>query len=86
MRIISQKGQSYFDASYEKCIIWLKDSIVNVIPLGEPDSNYTFAIYSTKEKALKAMEMLHKAYVQSKAREGIFLYKNVFQFPQEDEL
>lgn len=79
MRILSQRGRNYFDLPYEKCVIWLQDSIVKISPLGEPDSNYIFAVYSTEEKALKAMEMLHEAYT------GTILMKNVEMSDEEKE-
>lgn len=61
MRIISQDGD--FDLPYESCIIWIHNKTeIKASPLGEPDSNYTFANYSTPEKAEKAMQLLHKAY------------------------
>lgn len=61
MRIISQ--DSKFDLPYESCVIWIDDKAgINVSPIGEPDSNYTFAIYSTQEKAEKAMQLLHNIY------------------------
>lgn len=78
MRILSQKGQNYFDLPYEKCITWLRGSIVKASPIGEPESDYTLAIYSAEEKALKAMEMLHEAYT------GVILMQNV-EMSDEDK-
>lgn len=61
MRIISQDGG--FDLPYESCVIWIDNKAgINVSPIGEPDSNYTFGVYSTSEKAEKAMQLLHEAY------------------------
>lgn len=62
MRIISQDGK--FDLPYESCVIWIDNKAgINVSPIGEPDSNYTFGVYSTPEKAEKAMQLLHEAYI-----------------------
>ena len=62
MRIISQDG--IFDFPYEKCCIWLdkNSKCVKLSPIGEPDSNYVFGLYSTEAKAQKTMEMLRTAY------------------------
>lgn len=62
MRVISQNG--IFDFPYEKCCIWLDENskCVKLSPIGEPDSNYVFGLYSTEEKAEKAMEMLREQY------------------------
>ena len=62
MRIISQDGK--FDLPYESCVIWIDNKAgINVSPIGEPDSNYTFGVYSTPEKAEKAMQLLHESYI-----------------------
>lgn len=62
MRIISQDGG--FDLPYESCVIWIDNKAgINVSPIGEPDSNYTFGVYSTSEKAEKAMQLLHESYI-----------------------
>lgn len=61
MRIISQDGK--FDLPYESCVIWIDNKAeINVSPIGEPDSNYTFGVYSTPKKAAKAMKLIHEAY------------------------
>ena len=66
MRIISQNGA--IDVPYEKCCIWLDENskCVKLSPIGEPDSNYVFGLYSTEEKAQKAMEMLREKYAHMK--------------------
>lgn len=62
MRIISQDGS--FDLPYDKCIVWVHNKAeINVSPIGEPDSNYTFGVYSTPEKAEKAMRLLHESFL-----------------------
>ena len=49
MRIISQNG--IFDLPYESSIVWIHNKTeIEAYPLGEPDSNYTFAYYSTQGK------------------------------------
>lgn len=60
MRIISQN--MIYDLPYDKCFIWLKKNDVMASPIGEPDSDYILANYSTPEKAEKTMQFLHKAY------------------------
>lgn len=62
MRIISQNG--IFDLPYESSIVWIHNKTeIEAYPLGEPDSNYTFAYYSTQEKAEKAMRLLHESFL-----------------------
>lgn len=60
MRVVSQDGM--FDFPYEKCCVWFEDKSVILSPISEPGSNYTYAKYSTQEKAMKAMEMLRSVY------------------------
>lgn len=61
MRIISQNG--IFDLPYESSIVWIHNKTeIEAYPLGEPDSNYTFGVYSTPEKAEKAMKLMHETY------------------------
>lgn len=61
MRIISQN--MIYDLPYDKCFVWLNKNNAMASPIGEPDSDYTMAIYSTPEKAEKAMKLLHEAYI-----------------------
>lgn len=99
MRIVSQDG--IFDFPYEKCCIWLDENskCVKLSPIGEPDSNYVFGLYSTEEKAQKAMEMLHKEYGKHFFGQGgamatanlyvpafAFIPPKVFQFPQDEDV
>lgn len=64
MRIISQDG--VFDYPYENSVIFHTKrygyDAVAIRLAGDVDIT-PLAIYSTKEKALKAMEMLHNAYM-----------------------
>ena len=77
MRVVSQDGM--FDFPYEKCCVWFEDKSVILSPISEPDSNYTYAKYSTKEKAMKAMELLRSAYTGMSA-----VFQNV-EIPEEVE-
>lgn len=61
MRIISQNG--IYDLHYEMCLIWLNKNNIMASPIGDPDSDYTMAIYSTQEKTKSSMELLHKEYL-----------------------
>lgn len=61
MRIVSQNGA--IDLPYDGCLVWLNKEKVVVSPIGNSDSNYTVAIYSAPEKAEKAMQLLHEAYI-----------------------
>lgn len=61
MRIISQDGT--MDMPYEMSTMWCDDGAVLLQPIGEIGEYQTFAKYSTEEKAIKAMEMLRKAYI-----------------------
>lgn len=59
MRIISQDGA--FDVPYENADLERKGTIISVWTL---DNVYgSFARYSTEEKAIKAMEMCRKQYM-----------------------
>lgn len=60
MRIISQDGT--MDMPYEMSTMWCDDGAVLLQPIGEIGEYQTFAKYSTKEKAIKAIEMLREAY------------------------
>lgn len=100
MRIISQDGK--FDLPYESCVIWIDNKAgINVSPIGEPDSNYTFGVYSTPEKAEKAMQLLHEAYIVHenfkkldaeiqievlKSAKRQLMYGGIFRFPKEEDL
>lgn len=70
MRVISQTGKT--DVPYENFVFSILNSsggsygIVAVKNVAEPPEvflNSLIATYSTKEKAIKAMEMLREAYV-----------------------
>lgn len=67
MRIISQDGS--IDFPYENSCIFIFPIItpklftIRIQMAGDTDTITQIATYSTEEKALKAMEMLRKAYV-----------------------
>lgn len=64
MRVISQDGR--LDFPYEMSIMWSGDNgDILLQAVGEVGEYQTFAKYSTKEKAKKAMEMLRSAYTGS---------------------
>lgn len=61
MRIISQNG--VYDLPYDKCIVQIDGREINASPIGEPDSYYQMASYSTQEKAEDVMDNLHAALI-----------------------
>ena len=100
MRIISQNGE--FDLPYEETTLRAfangEIGAFSLIDLGSNDY-IVMAKYSTKEKAIKAMEMCRQEYgkyfrdqggvIQITGvvtQPGIFTYPKVFQFPKEDEV
>lgn len=83
MRIISQDKE--FDLPYEETTIQaFGNGTVVAFPLTDLESNafIVMAKYSTKEKAIKAMEMCREYY------DSIFFEPNseIFQFPAEEEV
>ena len=66
MILISQDGiNGVFDFPYEKCIVYIYNDMktIKIQPVGEENSQFIVAKYSTEEKALKVMKMLRNAYV-----------------------
>lgn len=63
MRIISQNGR--YDLPYDKCIIQIDGREIIASPVGEPDSCYQMAFYSTQEEAADAMDELHAVFMLS---------------------
>lgn len=97
MRIISQEGRgAFYDFPYDKCLVYIygDKKAIKIQPLGEVDSDYTIATYSTEEKASKAMKMLYEEYQYSKQFETVCsgsvdytskpLY--AFQFPKDEDV
>lgn len=92
MRVISQDGTidvpyDYFSLSlasgkYEDVEV----AYIYCHNLSSPNGT-KLAEYSTKAKALKAMEMLRSCYRNSIDTDtGVEVKNNVFQFPQDDEI
>lgn len=100
MRIISWDKE--FDLPYEEATLRAFDNgEIGAFSLNDLESNdfVVMAKYSTKEKAIKAMEMCRQEYgkyfsVQGGVspitgvvtQPGIFTYPKVFQFPKEEEV
>ena len=99
MRVISQDGT--MDFPYEISTIFIYPSIENVIAIQSAgDSEFSIiGRYSSKEKAIKAMEMLREKYLQYISLQGgesafvqavfqpnYWILPKVFQFPQDDEI
>ena len=77
MRIISQNGK--FDLPYENLAIFVEYE--NVIARFE-NERYLLGQYSSEAKAIKAMEMLRKAW---KFETGIYHRNIIFQFPHDSD-
>lgn len=58
MRIISQDGE--YDIPYESSVLRIEANVIWAFPTQADE--YIVAQYSTREKAEKAMQMLHEAY------------------------
>lgn len=105
MRVISQDGT--IDVPYENFVFSILNSgggygIVAVKNVAEPPEvfmNSLIATYSTKAKAIKAMEMLREKYLSRMELDGgydivnkcyvqpnYWVLPKVFQFPQDDEI
>ena len=100
MRIISQDGE--FDLPYEETTLQVfDDGTVAAFSLTELDSDsfITIAKYSTKEKAIKAMEMCREKYLSRMELNGgydivngcyvqpnYWVLPKVFQFPTDKEV
>lgn len=100
MRIISQDKE--FDLPYEETTIQaFENGTVAAFSLTDLESAafITMAEYSTKEKAIKAMEMCREKYLSRMELEGgydvfngcyvqpnYWVLPKVFQFPKEEEV
>ena len=91
MRVISQDG--YTDVPYEDFVFgatddWKIKVAKDVVYNTGQGKLRVIAEYSSREKALKAMEMLRKSWLgESLEFENGFYHKNcVFQFPADDEV
>lgn len=100
MRIISQDKE--FDLPYEETTlqVFTNGTVAAFSSTDlESDAFITMAKYSTKEKAIKAMEMCRHEYGKVFSFKGgvipitgvmtqsvLFTYPKVFQFPKEEEV
>lgn len=92
MRVISQDGTK--DFPYDSSSVSIYGGCVNgriyvrMQLCGGYDDSVDVADYSTKEKAIKAIEMLRKAWINGTIEftHGIYHRNIVFQFPQDDEI
>lgn len=96
MRVISQDGT--MDVPYENVVLYQDEKEIMCIFSGIYIGR-KLAQYSTKEKSLKAMEMLREKYLKYMEIEGhadltgkgiiqpnFWVLPKVFQFPQDDEI
>lgn len=99
MRVISQDGT--MDFPYEISTIFIYPRIENVIAIQFAGDSEISIIgrYSSKAKAIKAMEMLRDTYLSRMELDGgydavngcyvqpnFWVLPKVFQFPQDDEI
>lgn len=93
MRIISQDGR--FDLPYELVVVSIdtvdKMTIIAYAVNSDDSEIWKLAEYSTKEKAVKVMEMLRTEYGSYRTVEGnmfysAFDYPKVFRFPHDSEV
>lgn len=91
MRVISQEGT--IDVPYEDFVFGITldnyiSAVTNTVVRLTEAVNGTMAKYSSREKALKVMELLRKAWLgESVEFENGFYHRNIiFQFPQDDEI
>ena len=91
MRVISQNGT--IDVPYEMVVIQeFRNAIYflnrNLSGVEDLTSDIMLAEYSTKAKAIKAMEMLREAWINEAIEftHGIYHRNIIFQFPQDDEI
>lgn len=88
MRVISQNGT--MDFPYEISTIFIYPRIENAIAIQSAGDSEISIIgrYSSKEKAIKAMEMLREAWINEAIEftHGIYHRNIIFQFPQDNEI
>ena len=99
MRILSQEGrEAFYDFPYDKCLVYIygDKKTIKLQPLGEVDSEYVMATYSTEEKAIKVIEKLKESYLGKdcgyKCEKGILYHAweesqaKIFLFPKDEEV
>lgn len=92
MRVISQDGTK--DFPYDGSSVSIYGGCVNgriyvrMQLCGGYEDSVDVADYSTKEKAIKAIEMLRKAWINGTIEftHGIYHRNIIFQFPQDEEI
>lgn len=97
MRVISQNGE--IDLPYEHIVISRNGNCIHCNFLTENNTDCIIGIYSTAEKAEKAMEMLRDKYLSRMELNGgydmvsgcyvqpnYWVLPKVFQFPQDSEV
>lgn len=91
MRVISQGGEIdvpydifVFGITIDNRVTAIRDSVARPYEC----TNGFMAKYSTKEKAIKAMETLREAWINEaiEFENGIYHRNIIFQFPQDDEI
>ncbi len=100
MRVISQNRKD--DFQYENGTVFLSEDLERntiKIKISGDDAVGILGAYSTREKAIKAMEMMREQYMKYMEVEGhadltgqgivqpnFWVLPKVFQFPQDDEI
>lgn len=78
MRLINQTGD--IDVPYESSAIARADGLIVAYSVNYDSNKIVMGMYSTEEKAKKAMKRLHNIYAE-------FTIANiVFRFPEDDEV
>ena len=89
MRLISQDGT--YDFPYEHVIVYRNETSVVCGIMPDIREKILLGKYSTKAKAIKAMEMLREEYLQyctARSSEYWFAFNNpkVFKFPKDEDV
>lgn len=80
MRLISQTGD--IDIPYESSAIDRADVMIAAYSVNYNSKRIVMGMYSTEEKAKKAMKMLHRAYHDAVTHDNV----SAFSFPKDDEV
>lgn len=96
MRVISQNGA--IDVPYEFTAFHSYNGRIRMNMAGDTGRGTEIAVYSTQEKANKAMNMLHQAYMECNAIYSNYIEETgnvvsaaciencIFPFPADDEV